>query len=75
MNLFLGNLGFGELFFIIIILSILIAWIWTLIRIIQSDFKNPNDKLMWVIIVVGLGFLGAIIYFIFGEKNRIRKNY
>ncbi|MCU0323847.1 MAG: PLDc N-terminal domain-containing protein [Spirosomaceae bacterium] len=59
-------------FFILISLIGLIAWITTLVRIIKSDFKNSNDKVMWVVIVCVLGLIGAILYLIFGEKNRIK---
>jgi uncharacterized membrane protein len=76
MNLFIAGLGGSEIMLVLVLGIIpLIAWIWTLIKIIRSDFKNPNDKLMWVIIVCILGFIGAIIYFIWGDKNRIRNNY
>lgn len=75
MNLgFLFNLGGAEILILLLFLALGLVWIITLIKIIRSDFKNPNDKIMWVVIVCILGLIGAILYLIFGEKNRIKNN-
>jgi len=70
--LFSSSFFFG--FILLISVIGLIAWITTLVRIIKSEFRNPNDKIMWIIIVCILGLVGAILYLIFGEKNRIKYN-
>lgn len=44
-----------------------IFWIVALVDCIQSN--NPN-KLLWVVVIILLPFLGTILYYIFG-KSRI----
>ncbi|WP_442795149.1 PLDc N-terminal domain-containing protein [Pelobium manganitolerans] len=39
-----------------------------LISVLRHDFKN-NDKLIWVIIIVFIPFLGSILYLLIGRKN------
>ena len=60
-----------ALFFLIIV-SIILPII-ALINILKNDFSR-NDKLIWVLIVLLLPFVGAILYFILGSKSKIRKN-
>lgn len=43
--------------------------IYAIIDIIRSDFKNQNDKLIWILVVLFLHFLGALLYFIFAQKQ------
>jgi len=47
----------------------LIIWIWALVDVIRRQFTNQNDKVLWIVLVIVLGVLGAIIYLIAGRKN------
>ena len=53
------------------IVFILLLPVLALIDIIRGNFKGPNDKIMWVIIVLLLPFLGSILYFIVGQKQKV----
>jgi TctA family transporter len=55
--LILWLLMFGVFVFLFVI------WIIMLIDVIQRKFKQENDKVMWILIVVLAGFIGAIIYY------------
>ncbi|MDX5427367.1 MAG: PLD nuclease N-terminal domain-containing protein [Bacteroidota bacterium] len=59
------------LIFIFISLVLLLPLI-ALIDILRNDFENSN-KLIWVLIVLLFPFLGAILYFIIGSKQKIPK--
>jgi len=50
----------------------LIIPIIALVDILNSQFE-PNNKLIWVIIVIFTSPLGAILYFIIGRKQKIEK--
>ena len=63
-------LGIINLFEIIVIIILLVLF--ALIDIIKSEFKG-NDKMMWLLIVLFTGFIGAILYFVVGRKQRIIK--
>ena len=44
-----------------------------LIDILGNEF-NGNDKLIWVLVVIFLGPLGAILYYAMGQKQKLPKN-
>lgn len=46
-------------------------WVWTLVDIIKSQFRDANEKLIWVLLVAFLPFIGTLLYYVFGSKNRI----
>ncbi len=58
-------------FFIIISLLLFAVWIWTLVDIIQSQFNDTNEKLLWIVLVILLPFIGTILYFTIGSKNKL----
>lgn len=47
-------------------------WIWMLVDSIKRKYKDENDKIVWVIVIVLTGILGAIIYY-FVEKRKDKK--
>jgi uncharacterized membrane protein len=51
------------------ILSVIwfILWIVALVDCIKSN--NPN-KVVWIIVIILLPFLGSILYFLFGKTSR-----
>ena len=59
------NFGYGG----IIGVLILIGDIWALINILQSSAAN-DKKLLWVVVVVLLPFLGLILWFFLGPRDR-----
>lgn len=51
-------------FVIIIALIALVLWVWMLIDCLKrDDFSGENDKLLWALVLLLGGFLGAIIYY------------
>ena len=42
-----------------------------LIDIVKSNFKG-NDKLIWVLVVIFLHWIGALLYFIIGRKQKLQ---
>jgi len=66
---FWASLGAFFVVFIIVIALCIIFWIWMLIDCAKRQF---NDKLVWILIILLVGTLGAIIYyFVIKRKNRI----
>ena len=61
------------IFFFILILGMLAVWIYAIVDIAKSDFEGDN-KMIWLLIVILVGFLGAIIYFIVGRQKKIPKD-
>jgi len=44
--------------------------IWALIDIIRSQFNEPNNKLIWVLVVLLLPFVGSILYLAIGRGQK-----
>jgi len=54
---------------IIIIHTAVLAYF--LIDISRSKFKDPNNKILWVVVILFAPLIGAILYLIIGKKQKI----
>lgn len=64
------GIGIGlVIFWLLFGLATLIFWIWALVDVIRREFTNPNDKVLWIVLIVVLGLLGSILYLIIGRKK------
>lgn len=48
----------------IVWLALFVFWIWMIIDVAKRSFKNGTEKIIWIVIVVLLSWLGALVYFI-----------
>jgi phospholipase D-like protein len=55
-----GMPGFGEFIVIMLILSMSVVWVWMLLDCIR--YENERDKVVWILVIVLAGILGALIY-------------
>ncbi len=68
--------GFGMFGFItaaiftLFLLVPLALFIWALVDILKSEFKDANNKIIWLIVVLVLPLVGAIIYLAVGRKQK-----
>jgi hypothetical protein len=61
---FVGLLGIFLVLMIVVVASALFAfWVWMLIDALRNKALTDNEKLVWVLVIVFLHFLGALIYF------------
>jgi len=58
--------------FIGVAILILIAWVMTLIEIVNHEYVGLN-KIVWLGLVIALPFIGMIIYYCIGRKDRLGK--
>jgi hypothetical protein len=71
MTLLISMPGAIEWLIILGVISIaFILPIWALIDIIRSQFNDPNNKIIWVIVVILLPFLGSILYLAIGRGQK-----
>ncbi len=57
--------------FFMVGLAILAFWIWVLIDCATKEPSEGNDKIVWIIVIVLTGILGAIIYVFARRPGRI----
>ncbi|WP_164103409.1 PLDc N-terminal domain-containing protein [Candidatus Laterigemmans baculatus] len=67
-----GGLWVGGLFFLWLILGILalVLWVWALVSAIQNPALDSTMRIVWVLVFVFTGFIGAIIYLLIGRNSR-----
>lgn len=60
-----------EIFLIVILsLAVFVFWIWTIIDCIRNTNYDDTRRIMWVLIIVLLGFIGSIIYLVMAPRGR-----
>lgn len=47
----------------------LIFWIWMLVHAIKNKGLTDNERLVWVLVIIFVSFLGAVIYFFAGRPK------
>lgn len=65
------SVGIYELLLLIIPA---ILWLWVLVDLLKSEFMNSTNKIVWVVVVVFFPFIGALLYLLFGQGQKIRKS-
>ncbi|MFZ2284917.1 MAG: PLD nuclease N-terminal domain-containing protein [Lutibacter sp.] len=66
---YLGIIGPAQMIIILLAFLGIILTIFALIDILKNKFSG-NDKVVWILVVLFFNFLGAILYFIIGKKQK-----
>ena len=56
-------------FIIVLGLASFVFWIVEIIDVARREFREPNAKIIWLLVVVFLHGLGAIIYYFAGKPT------
>ena len=48
-----------------------IFWVWMLIHAITNKGLSDGEKVVWVLVIIFLPFLGSIIYFFIGRPKGV----
>ena len=67
----------ASIFFIFALLfglASLAFWLWMLIDCIQNETSEGNDKVIWILVIVFTGWIGALIYFFVRRAPRINQS-
>lgn len=65
------NMGIQELIVLFLIAGFIILPIFAILDIMRSDFKESNNKIIWVLIVLLFPIFGSIIYFAIGASQKV----
>ena len=60
-----------ELIILVFGIATLALWLYALIDTLRSDFNTGTEKLIWLLVVLFLSFLGSLMYLTIGRKKRI----
>ncbi len=69
---FLFLFGGGLLITLFVILFIILLPLLALLSVLTNEFQG-NEKIMWVLIIIFLPFLGSVLYFLIGKDKRINR--
>jgi hypothetical protein len=64
--------GAGILLTLFIIFFIILLPLLALFSVLTSEFEG-NDKIIWVLVIIFLPFLGSVLYFLIGRDRRINR--
>ena len=63
----LAAMAIGFMFFMLIIVILLVLglifWIAMIIDCAKRNFKKDAEKIVWILVLIFLGILGAVIYY------------
>jgi len=72
----LFGLAFGWLWLVIVMLSAgvsiggMVLWIIVLVEVLQKETDENNTKLLWSLVVILAGWIGALIYLFVRRPER-----
>jgi hypothetical protein len=58
-----------------IIIIGLIVWLWSVVHIAKTKTEDPYDRIVWLLIVLMLNFLGTLLYIFFGKTSEDWRDY
>ena len=53
----------------LLVLSAFIFWVWMLVHAITNRNLSDADRIIWIVVVLFLHFLGGLIYFFVGRNQ------
>lgn len=64
------NFSIGLMIWQIIVFITLVFWVFCIIDVLRNSF-NGNDKLIWILVLLFVPFLGPFLYLLIGRKKRL----
>jgi hypothetical protein len=72
-----GIIGLAEISIILLIVGLSVVFLGltlvAIIDVLRNEFTE-NHKLIWVLVILFLGPIGAILYFFLGKQHKIKPN-
>lgn len=68
---YLASIGPWQIILILVAAALLILPLIALVDILSNAFTDSN-KVIWVLVVLFLPFLGSMLYFVLGTKQKIK---
>ena len=57
-----------------IIIAAVLFWIWSLVDCLKSKWKNPRDKIVWVLVILLLSVFGSLLYVLITPKMKAQSD-
>ena len=66
-----GMFGIVWLLMLGLSVGVMVLWVWMIVDCVRRQFDDENTRLVWVLIIVLAGWIGAIIYYFVGRKEGV----
>lgn len=73
MNTIINNFSIELFIWQAFILLAIGLWIYCLIDILKNKFAQ-NNKLIWILVVIFMPFIGPLLYIIIGKNKKLKLN-
>jgi len=67
---FIGGLGGRSILLIFIVFAIL--WIWALVDLLKSDYKDNTNKIIWSLVIIFTFPIGPFLYLAIGKNSKFK---
>lgn len=65
--------AYGLLLWTVLAAVFFFIFLTALFNVLKSDFTDSTTKLIWVLVILLVPFLGSIIYFMIGGRHKVQK--
>lgn len=67
--------GFAAIWVVMALLALasLVVWIWAIVDCAQREFPQQETKIVWILVIVLVGIIGALVYLIAGRPQGYRR--
>lgn len=55
----------------LLLIALVVVYIRTIVDVVQSEFKNSSDRVLYLALTLALPFIGTVIYWVVGRSKRI----
>jgi hypothetical protein len=55
----------------LLVLVSTVFWIWMIVDCVTSRSLTGSDKIVWLLVIIFLHFVGALIYYLVGRKRAL----
>lgn len=53
----------------LLVLGVVIFWVIELVDCLRREFREPSEKIVWVLVIILAHAVGALIYWIMGKSR------
>lgn len=65
---------FIPLLIVAVAIAGFVLWVWALVDCIQNEPPTGQERLIWVLVIIFLQWLGALLYLLVRRPERVRRH-
>ncbi|GMQ25565.1 PLDc N-terminal domain-containing protein [Algoriphagus sp. oki45] len=65
----------GLIFWQLSALVYLGFWVYALVDCLRNDFRGPNQKLIWILLILFAQIIGAFLYLSMSRSTKVKRTF